>query len=244
MKKNLKLIFLYMLFSFFTLSTISFSDQSGDISSELENFSLFFKPEKKKEYIQTRKDYYMDLLKLKNQKENTAESGEKLSKYLQANYSNIDWNSDYTKTLDIAALCYAAAEIQCPTPIALYADQFEFSLFAYEKYFGKSRVEDRLEDYPFMFLAVRCGLKSIPALQSIILDPEKRPELRLKATATLMKVDPEAAISSALRIQDELNPEMRSILTSYLENPQTEPWDVLVRFSSRSRAIMERKTQK
>ncbi|MFB3789074.1 MAG: hypothetical protein ACE15F_22160 [bacterium] len=146
--------------------------------------------------------------------------------------------------MDLAALCYAAAEIQCPTPMALYADQFDFSLFAYEKYFGKSRVEDRLEDYPFMFLAVRCGPQSIPALQSIILDPEKRPELRLKAIATLMKIDPEAAIASALRIQDELNPEMRSILTSYLENPQTEPWDVVVRFSSRSRAIRERKMPK
>lgn len=193
-------------------------------------------------YIQSRKDFFMELLGINE--ENPAESGERLSKYFQANYSNINWNSDYTKTLDIAALCYAAAEIQCPTPIALYTDQFEFSLFAYEKYFGKGRVEDRLEDYPFMFLAVQCGPQSIPALQSIILDPEKRPELRLKAIATLMKVDPEAAIASALRIQDELNPEMRSILTSYLENPQTEPWDVLVRFSSRSRAIMERKTQK
>ena len=193
-------------------------------------------------YIQSRKDFFMELLFLN--KANPTESGEKLSKYLQANYSNINWNSDYTKTLDIAALCYAAAEIQCPTPIALYADQFEFSLFAYENYFGKGRVEDRLEDYPFMFLAVQCGPQSIPALQSIILDPERRAELRLKAIATLMKIDPEAALSSALRIQDELNPEMRSSLTSYLENPRTEPWEVVVRFSSRSSAIIERKMPK
>ncbi len=193
-------------------------------------------------YIQSRKDFFVFLLGLNE--ENTAASGEKLSKYLQANYSNIDLKSDYLKTRDIAALCYATAEIQCPTPIAMFPELFAHTIFWYEKYVKNSltRVEDKLEDYPFMFLAVQCGPQSIPALQSIILDPERRAELRLKAIATLMKIDPEAAAASALRIQDELNPEMRSILTSYLENPQTEPWEVLVRFSSRSRAIMERKT--
>ena len=67
------------------------------------------------------------------------------------------------------------------------------------------------------------------ALQSIILDPERRAELRLKAIATLMKIDPEAAAASALGFRMNSTGDA-VVLTSYLENPQTEPWEVLVRF--------------
>ncbi|MBN2326870.1 MAG: hypothetical protein JXR73_06930 [Candidatus Omnitrophica bacterium] len=192
----------------------------------------------------SRKQYYLDFFgEDKEYNINPARLEKNLIDYLSTNFpcekikNSPPGNQRIKDNMEIAALCYAAAEIKCATPIVMYPQMFRFSI-CIERYISKKKIEDRLEDYPFMHLAVRCGRKSIPALKQLIFDPENH-ENRLIAIAVLMKIDPQEARGAALKIQDDLSPEMRSILLSYLENPEVAPWDMFAMFSSRGRAMME-----
>ncbi len=220
--------------------SFSFSEQSGYGSS------IQFDQQGKKEYLQSQKQHFLSILGCDSQDPvDATQLGKNIVELITENYAKdgIEWNKEPGKLLDLSALCYAAADIQCPTPIALFPELFDHSIFAYEKYYGNTKVDDRLEDYPFMFLAVQCGQRAVPLLREMILNKECRAELRVKAVATLMKIDTDEAQKSAMEMMDESTDEIHTILSLYLKNPTVEPWDVIPLFSSRGRSITERKQQ-
>lgn len=236
---NISLILLFLIIpSFFSFSDVL--QQVNDFSQQYEK-SWY---SKKEEYIQYKKNHYIKLI-LGNDKTalDTIQFKNNYLVFLTLNFYEDQpkhWGKEFKRFLDLSAMCYVAAEIQCATPISMFPELFDTPIYGYEKYFGDRKIEDKLVDYPFMYLAVQCKEKSIPMLKSLINDSKRRSEVRLKAIAILMKINKFEAERTAKSIFNDLNEEMRFILTSYLKNPHVEPWNMFTLYSNRGRSIRDR----
>ncbi len=150
------------------------------------------------------------------------------------------------KVYDIAAICQIASEVKSVTPLYFmkdnYADEFDRCLNFRRKYFmgGYKANGPKLEEYPFIYLAVQCGEKSVDPLREIALDSKVNVLIRIKSFITLYKIDEKSAKAIAPLMYDSMDEDYQSIITSFLKDPTLQPWDIRdVRIPDRFRKRIE-----
>ncbi len=185
---------------------LSFSVHAETGNSDKYKFTWY---DNREDYIQYKKEFYINLIESKSGNNIDSPVFEKqLLDFIKANFYKDKpnyWRMQYKKVLDLSALCYIAADIQCATPIAMFPELFDFTIYDYEKYYGNKNIIDRLVDYPFMHLAVQCQKKSIPILEGLIRNPAVSDRTRIQAFALLNKIDEYQAKAFFAIMEEELS---------------------------------------
>jgi len=239
---------IYIIFPFLILASILLKISSADEKAYQEMLARAkdAKSFSREKYIEEQTAHYKEEINkrlggaLEEQTKNTVVS-ELLKPHLEQH--EMDWaNNNFKKMLNAASVCYAAADIQCVTPIYMLSDHFDFSSLGFERYYGHSLKKETLFDFPIMYLAIQCGEKSVPALEYVIYNKEIRLDLRLQAIATLRLIDEKKAISAAMVAEDDFTGLMRDVLTEYLKDPSPypAPWAVVGRYDRNMREKVEK----
>ncbi|MEW6235443.1 MAG: hypothetical protein AB1656_08670 [Candidatus Omnitrophota bacterium] len=242
-------LFLFLAASIFL--KISFADEKA--YQEMLSQAKEVKPFIREKYIEEQTAYYKEEI---NKRLGGAldESGKnklisdllepQLENHKLIKYQTNWYNLNFKKLLNVASICYAAADIQCVTPIYILADRFDFSSLGSSLITGDGLFNRKttIRDFPVMYLAIQCSEKAIPALEHIIYNKELGLDLRLEAIATLRRIDEKKGVSAAMVVEDDFTGLMRDILTEFLKDPSpdVEPWAVVLRYDRQMRERVEK----
>jgi len=241
------------------------SGKSSDLRQAYEQYQAFCKARGKilpatppvntsdrdirQEYVKNKTTAYKDIL---NEMKERGEPSLVCDQYirhqvlLEVPKDEFDWVNHPEKPLNMAAICFAAADFESTVPLDLLGGYFDFSTIGPESsYFtrlvplGKDRATT-LSDYPLMYLADACGKKSTPFLQKIVESPAISEDVRLKAFAMLCSIDAAECGRIVSVFSSTLSEEGRSWLQEFIEDPLVDPWMVPVIYTKEYKITTER----